>query len=278
MTSRSHYLTCAGAEIHVTAWGDPDKPIVVFWHGLARTGRDFDEAASALSNDYYCLCPDLIGRGLSQWSPGGGDYHLERYGEIAVALAGEAGGRTLRWVGTSLGGLIGIHAAAGPLRGRISHLVVNDVGPSVPEAALDRIVGYVGNPPAFDRVSELAAYLHTVYTPFGDNTDAFWRRMVETSCRRLPDGRVTVHYDPAIVSQMSARPQDLDLWDRWAAVDVPVLLLRGADSDVLPAAVAADMAARNPRCRMVEVDGYGHAPTLTREREIETIREFLATA
>ena len=91
MASRSHYLNCAGFEIHVTAWGDPGKPTVVFWHGLARTGRDFDEAASALSDDYYCLCPDLIGRGLSQWSPEGGDYHLERYGEIAVALAGEAG-------------------------------------------------------------------------------------------------------------------------------------------------------------------------------------------
>ena len=278
MAGQSRFLTCAGVEIHATVWGDPDRPPVVLWHGLARTGRDFDEIAEALSDDYFCLCPDLVGRGLSQWSPDGADYHLERYGEIAAALAGEWGGRPLRWIGTSLGGLIGIHAAAGPLRGRLSHLVVNDVGPAVPEAALERIVGYVGNPPAFDRVSELAAYLRTVYAPFGDNSEAFWRRMTQTSCRRLPDGRVTVHYDPAIVSQMSSRPGDRDLWDRWDALDLPVLLLRGVESDVLPAGVAAEMTARNARCRLVEVDGYGHAPTLTRGSEIEAIRAFLGSA
>jgi pimeloyl-ACP methyl ester carboxylesterase len=276
MTSRSHFFTCADYELHVTAWGDPDRPPVLFWHGLARTGRDFDEVAAALSDDYFCLCPDLIGRGLSQWSRGEGtDYHFERYGEIAAALVGLLDQRPVRWVGTSMGGLIGMHVAAGPLRDRISHLVINDVGPAVPETAIERIVEYVGKMPAFDRVSELAAYLRTVYAPFGDNSEEFWRRMTATSCRRLPDGRVTLHYDPAIAAQMGARPEDSDLWDAYEAIACPMLLLRGADSDVLPAAVAADMTARNANCRMIEVDGYGHAPTLTRDSEIGAIRTFL---
>jgi pimeloyl-ACP methyl ester carboxylesterase len=277
MAGRSHYFECAGYEIHATAWGDPGAEPVLFWHGLARTGRDFDEVAEALSDTFYCLCPDLIGRGLSQWSAGAGaDYHIERYGAIAAALVDRLGAAPIRWVGTSLGGLLGMYAAAGALKGRLSHLVVNDVGPEVPEAALDRIVGYVGNPPVFDRLTELAAYLRTVYAPFGDNSDEFWRRMIETSWRRLPDGGVTLHYDPAIVSQLAAHPEDLDLWPAWEAVDCPVLLLRGVDSDVLSAEVAAAMAARNSHCRLVEATGYGHAPTLTRRREIGAIRTFLA--
>ncbi len=279
MTRQSHYLTCAGYEIHVSAWGDPGRPPVVFWHGLARTGRDFDEIAAALSDDFYCLCPDMIGRGLSQWSgDGGADYHLDAYAAIAAALIDGLGATTVRWVGTSMGGLLGIYAAAGPLRGRLSHMVVNDVAPEVPAGAIERIVSYVSQPPAFARVSELAAYLRTVYAPFGDNSDAFWQRMTDSSGRRLPDGRITLHYDPAIASQMAAHPGDQDLWDAWEAVDCPTLLLRGADSDVLSAELAAAMVARNARCRLVEVDGYGHAPTLTRDADIAAVRDFLVPA
>jgi len=274
---RSVYVACGQHEIHVSAWGDASKPALVMWHGLARTGRDFDEAAIALSDDYFVICPDTLGRGLSSWAKDiATDYSYAAYGEHAAAILDHFGVDKMRWVGTSMGGLIGVTLAAGALKGRISHLAVNDIGPWIPEGAVGRIHDYVGKPPSFDRVSELEQWLRAAYRPFGANSDGFWRRMADTSMRRMDDGRITVHYDPNIVTQFTLHKGDLDCWDAWDALYVPALLLRGKQSDVLLESVAAEMCERGPKPRLVEFDDVGHAPTLATEAEWAVLRDFLA--
>jgi pimeloyl-ACP methyl ester carboxylesterase len=276
-TARSAYVTCAGAELHVTHWGDPANPAVVMWHGLARTGRDFDEIALALSGRFFVMCPDTLGRGLSSWARDAAvDYSYAAYGAHALAILEHFRVGTVRWIGTSMGGLLGVTLAAGVLKDRITHLVVNDIGPSLPAEAARRIAGYVGSPPVFATMLELEQWLRKNYAPFGSNTEAFWRRMTDTSARRTDSGAVTVHYDPQIVTQFTLHRSDLDCWHHWDNVTAQTLLLRGRQSDVLPPAVAQEMLARGPRPRSVEFDGCGHAPTLTSEEQIEVVREFIA--
>lgn len=278
MTPRSTYVETGKFQLHVTEWGSPGDPALVMWHGLARTGRDFDEAARALADRYFVLCPDTIGRGLSDWSMDPQqDYCFDVYGDTAIAMLAHYGIEQTRWVGTSMGGLIGVSLAAGRLRQRISHLAVNDIGPDIPQAAVDRITAYVGTLPTFASIVELEAWLRQAYAPFGDNSDTFWRRMAETSYRRCDDGRITVHYDPRIVSQFTTHKSDLDLWQVWDSLDLRVLLLRGADSDVLPQAQAEEMAARGPKPGLEVLDGFGHAPTLASDKEIGLLTNFLAS-
>ncbi|RYG10695.1 MAG: alpha/beta fold hydrolase [Burkholderiales bacterium] len=273
---RSTYLDAAGFEMHVTEWGDPSKPALVMWHGLARTGRDFDEAARALSSDFLVLCPDTLGRGLSAWSTrGAADYTFATYGDMANAMLDHYGIDWLAWIGTSMGGLLGITLAAGPLRDRITHLVINDVGPDIPADSARRIADYVGNPPTFDTAADYEAWLRRTYAPFGQNTEAFWRRMADTSMRRTDTGKVTVHYDPAIVSLMGANKADLDVWEAYDSVTASTLLIRGEHSDVLPPTVASAMRMRGPCPRLVTISDCGHAPTLADAGQISLLREFL---
>lgn len=275
----SCYMQCAGREMHFMDWGKPDAPPIIMWHGLARTGRDFDELAQTLANDYRIICPDTIGRGLSQWSSRPvEEYQLGFYAQLARDLVDGLGLDRVRWVGTSMGGATGMHAAATTLKGRISHLVVNDIGPSLPQAAIDRIVTYVGQPPAFDTVTELETWLRIAYQPYGWQSDMQWRRMAETSVRRLADGRVSTHYDPAIVGQFVHHPKDYERWDEYDTLDLPVLLLRGADSDLLTAETAHAMTQRGPRAQRVDFPNCGHAPALNVAAHFDVIRQFLTTA
>lgn len=273
----SRYLRCEGRELHYTEWGAPDAPPLVMWHGLARTGRDFDELAQALAPDYRIICPDTIGRGLSQWSPDPvAEYRLDFYARLARALLDGLALASVRWVGTSMGGAIGMHAAATTLRDRISRLVVNDIGPELPRAAVRRILDYAGDPPAFDTVTELETWLRAAYKPYGWQSDEQWRRMAETSMRRLPDGRVTAHYDPAIVGQFSHHPDDYDRWSGYDSLRMPLLLLRGAESDLLLPEVAEAMTRRGPRAQRIDFPDCGHAPALNVAPQIEAVRQFLA--
>ena len=273
---RSRYLVCEGREIHFMDWGPEDAPVVLAWHGLARTGRDMDELAAWLSPRYRVLCPDTIGRGLSQWSPDPAqEYCLAFYARLATSLLDQLDIERVHWVGTSMGGAIGMVCAAGPLRGRIRRLVLNDIGPALAPAAVERIRTYAGNPSAFDTVSALEAYFRTVYQPYGYLTDAQWRRLTETSVRRLPDGRVTPHYDPAMVQQFIHHPHDYDLWPVYDSLDVPVLCLRGADSDLLLPETAEAMRDRGPRAVVVTVAGCGHAPALNVPAQLDLVQRFL---
>lgn len=279
MSFTSHYLSCAGREIHYTEWGSEHRETVIAWHGLARTGRDMDEVAEHLSARYRVICPDTLGRGLSQWSPDPvNEYKLSFYVEIATALVDQLGLERFHWLGTSMGGAIGTLAAATTLRGRIRRLILNDNGPKLAEPALERIRAYAGQPPAFDRVTDLEAFLRSVYQPYGWLSDAQWRRMAETSVRRLPDGKVTTHYDPAMAQQFVHHPHDYDLWDAYDSLDIPVLCLRGESSDLLLADTAEEMRSRGPRAVVVTIAGCGHAPALNVPDQWELVERFFAAS
>jgi pimeloyl-ACP methyl ester carboxylesterase len=273
----SHYLRVAGRELHVTEWGTEHADVVVAWHGLARTGRDMDDVAAHLAQRWRVICPDTIGRGLSQWSPDPDrEYCLAFYEQLAVGLLDQLQVDRCLWLGTSMGGAIGLRAAAGGLRGRIRKLVMNDIGPELPQPAQQRILAYAGSPSAFAAVSELEAYFRTIYKPYGWLSDAQWRRLTETSMRRLPDGRVTPHYDPAMVRQFVAHPADYEQWDAWDALDIPVLALRGEASDLLLPEVAEAMRNRGPRAVVVTLPGCGHAPALNTPEHFALIERFFA--
>jgi len=250
---------------------------VIAWHGLARTGRDFDDIAAHLAARYRVVCPDTLGRGLSQWSPAPeSEYCLAFYARLALSLVDQLGIREMHWLGTSMGGALGIHLAAGALKGRIRRLVLNDIGPKLGDAAVERIRAYAGNPAQFDRVSELETYFRTIYKPFGQLTDAQWRRLTETSTRRTAEGKVTPHYDPKMVLQFTHHPNDYDQWEAWDAIDVPTLCLRGETSDLLLPEVAEAMRSRGPRAVVVTIPGCGHAPALNVPEQLALVERFLA--
>jgi pimeloyl-ACP methyl ester carboxylesterase len=284
MPFRSNYATCAGREIHYTEWGAEHPRTVIAWHGLARTGRDMDELAQWLSSRYRVICPDTLGRGFSQWSPDPkAEYTLAFYAQLAADLMDQLGIERAHWVGTSMGGAIGMVCAAGlfqpRLAGRILSLVLNDNAPRLAEPALERIRNYAGTPPAFDSMAQLEAFFRQVYKPYGWLSDAQWRRLAETSMRRLPDGRVTPHYDPAIVRQFIDHPNDYDLWEHYDRLRIPVLLLRGAESDLVLPDAAAEMMTRGPGLlgltRVVEIAGCGHAPALNVPEQLELVQGFI---
>lgn len=284
MSYRSQYLSCAGREIHFTEWGPRDGPAVIAWHGLARTGRDMDELAGRLSHRFRVICPDTIGRGFSQWSPDpGNEYQLSFYARLAAELFDQLGIASAHWVGTSMGGSIGTVCAGGllqpQLKPRIRSLVLNDNAPQLAAPAIERIRAYAGNPPAFDSMGELEAFYRQVYLPFGWLSDAQWRRLAETSARRLPDGRWTPHYDPAMVRQFIDHPHDYDIWEHYDAIEVPVLCLRGAESDLVLPDATAEMLRRGPGARgltrIVEVPGCGHAPALNVPDQLDLVAAFI---
>ena len=287
MSMTSHYLTCAGREIHYTEWGAQHARTVIAWHGLARTGRDMDELAAHLSeraDGYRVICPDTIGRGLSQWSPmPQAEYCLSFYARIAADLFAQLKIDKAHWVGTSMGGALGMVCASGlfqpDLKQRILSLTLNDIAPQVADAAIARIRSYAGSPPAFATVLELEAFFRQVYKPYGALTDAQWRRLTETSTRRLADGRVTPHYDPAMVQQFISHPDDYLVWNHYDAINIPVLCLRGEHSDLVLRDTTAEMLRRGPGKRglaqVVEIAGCGHAPALNVPDQLTRVAAFI---
>lgn len=285
MRFSSNYAVCAGREIHYTEWGADHPQTVIAWHGLARTGRDMDELAEHLcGRGYRVICPDTLGRGLSQWSPDPyNEYKLEFYARLAAGLFERLGIEEAHWVGTSMGGAIGEVCAAGlfqpQMKQRIRSLVLNDNAPRLAEPALDRIRAYAGNPPAFDTMADLEAFFRGVYAPYGWLSDAQWRRLTETSARRLPDGRLTPHYDPAMARQLIDHPRDYDLWEHYDQLRIPVLMLRGAESDLVLKDATDEMMLRGPGLlgltRVVEIPACGHAPALNVPEQLDLVTEFI---
>ncbi len=269
-----HFVTCQQLEIHYTAWGQADAPALVLWHGLTRTGRDFDELAAALSTDHYVICPDTPGRGLSQWSRDPEQqYVVPFYAQLALDLLDQLNIRQCGWVGTSMGGLIGMVAALLAPE-RITRMVLNDVGPEVPLAAVERIAAYVGQQPEFDTLKELEAWQRQLYLPFGPNTDAFWQRMAMTSVRRKDSGKLTLHYDPAIALPFRNFKGET-LWEHWPALACPLLIVRGEHSDVLLPEHAERMLRENPQAQLQIIAGVAHAPTLANAEQIARVADFL---
>lgn len=264
-------------ELHVTEWGSRSNPPLVMWHGLARTGRDFDELAAGLSDEYFVICPDTIGRGLSSWSNDpSAEYQIDHYASLALAVLDHYEMDMVAWIGTSMGGVIGMHLAAGPAADRLSCLIINDIGPEVPAEAIERILLYAADLPVFDHVSDAEAWLCSVYASFGPASSAFWRRMSRTSIRRTDQGRITIHYDPKIIQQFSASTDDLSSWGSYARITLPTHVIRGEHSDILTREVLARMQLEGPKPKFTQIASCGHAPTLSRPDDIQLIRELLA--
>lgn len=259
-----------------TEWGDPDNPhVVVCVHGLTRNGRDFDALAQALASRCRVVCPDIVGRGRSDRLTDPAGYGYPQYlGDMATLIA-RTGAQSVDWVGTSMGGLIGMLLAAqagSPVR----RLVINDVGPFIPKAALERIGTYVGADPAFPDEAALEAVLRKVAAPFGPLTDAQWRHLAHHGSRRDADGRVRFAYDPGIAHAFRGGVADVNLWPVWDRLQVPVLITRGADSDLLLDATAREMLTRGPRIsHLAEFAGVGHAPMYMAADQIAAVEAFL---
>ena len=257
-------------------WGAAGAaPTVVCVHGLTRNGRDFDHLARVLAEDRRVICPDIAGRGLSDPLTDPQHYALPTYVGHMVQLLSRLGLDEVDWVGTSMGGLIGMGVAAmeaSPIR----RLVLNDVGPFLPKAALERINTYLGLDLRFASLDALEAHLREIHAGFGPLTDAEWRHLAEHSAARREDGRFGLNYDQRLGQPMTTGPiEDIDLWPVWDQIRCPVLVLRGIDSDLLLPATAAEMTRRGPKAEVVEVDGTGHAPALMAKDQIAIVSAWL---
>ncbi|HEY2890754.1 MAG TPA: alpha/beta hydrolase [Dongiaceae bacterium] len=250
----------------------PSAPPVICVHGLTRNGRDFDRLATALSASRRVASPDVVGRGQSEWLSDAAGYGYPQYCADMTVLLARLGTEQVDWVGTSMGGLIGMMLAAQP-NSPIRRLVMNDIGPFVPAAALQRLGGYVGKDPNFDDLAGVETYLRQTHAPFGAIDDAGWQHLAQHGHRRLPDGKLGLAYDPAIGRVFAGTIRDVDLAAIWQRVKCPVLVLRGAESDLLPASTARDMAAK---AEIIEVANTGHAPSLMVADQIEIVRSWLA--
>ncbi|TCZ57231.1 alpha/beta hydrolase [Roseicella aquatilis] len=258
-----------------TEWGPEGGQPVVCLHGLTRTGRDFDALAGALAaGGRRVLCPDLPGRGASDWLPDPALYVPPSYVAALSHLLARLDG-PVDWVGTSLGGICGMLISALP-GSPIRRMVLNDIGSFVPGASLARIGDYLAHPMDFADMAGLEAHLRRAHAPFGALSDAEWRHLAETSARPAADGGVALHYDPGIARAFQElEPVDMDLSALWAEVRAEVLVLHGAESDLLLPATARAMA-RRPGVRAVEIPGCGHAPALMHPDQIGVVAEFLA--
>jgi len=278
---RAQRVQCAGPHgLHRMAymeWGDPANPrVLVCVHGLTRQGRDFDFLARALAADYRVVCPDVVGRGRSDWHAVKADYALPNYVNDMVTLIARLGVEQVHWVGTSMGGLIGMILASLP-NTPIARLVLNDVGPVVTVASLRRLQDYVGKAPPFRDIAEAESYIRTVSAPFGLLSDAQWRHLTEHEIRPREGGGVELNYDPGIAEPFRATPllADVDLWGIYDSIRCPTLVLRGAQSDLLTREVWREMQARGPHASGAEIPDVGHAPMLMDEAQIAVVRDFL---
>jgi len=258
-------------------WGDAANPrVLICVHGLTRCARDFDFLARELEGHYRVVCPDVPGRGDSDWLKNPMDYGAPTYVNALVALVARLGVETVHWVGTSMGGLIGMTLAS-LAETPITRLVLNDVGPVLTAASLERIGTYVGKAPRFSSVDAAEQYVRAVCAPFGPHSGSQWRSLTEHVLRSDPGGGYRMHYDPAIAVPFNAEKErkDIDLWKVYDAIRCPTLVVRGEHSDLLTRETAGQMAVRGPRARLAEMKGIGHAPTLMHADQIEVVREFL---
>jgi pimeloyl-ACP methyl ester carboxylesterase len=269
-----YLLNGAFRRMAYVSFGSPERPPVLCVHGLTRTGRDFDVLARALANEYFVISPDLPGRGASDWLPSGGLYQPASY-VIALGHLLAAIGRPVIYVGTSLGGICGMALAASE-HAPIEKMILNDIGPFIPAAALRRIRDYMamGEPPPFASLGDVETYLRQVHAPFGPMTDADWQHLARTSIRTAPDGKFLLHYDPKIAEPIRGNePSDTDLWSLWSAIRAPVLAIRGAESDLFLAETLERM--EQSGATGYVVPGVGHAPSLTDAASVDRIRAFL---
>lgn len=263
-------------EIAVRLWNPGAPNTLVAWHGLARHGGDFSALARLLGPAWRIIAPDTPGRGLSSWSPTPEKHYLyDHYMTIAVGVLDHFKLDSVPWVGTSMGGLLGMRLAADPEHsGRIERLMLNDVGPALNPDALTHMGTYFAKPYRFNQLSELEQELRRHYATFGIVSDTTWAEMARDSARRLPDGSWSFHYDPRIAEQF-IHDTPRDTWADWQAINCPLMLLRGANSTLLEPETAQRMRHEQPTMLSLEADGCGHAPMLDQPAQVEPLRQFL---
>jgi pimeloyl-ACP methyl ester carboxylesterase len=258
-------------------WGDPrNRDVLVCVHGLTRSSRDFDQLARSLCAQFRIVCPDVAGRGDSDRLADPKHYTWAQYVADMVTLIARLDVEAVNWLGTSMGGLVGMALAAqsgNPVR----KLILNDAAPVIAKAALERLAAYVGQELSFATLEEAEKYVRTISAPFGPHSDAQWRFLTETWVRHAEDGRLRPHYDTRIVEVFRATmpEKDMELWQLYDAVRCPTLLVRGEQSDLVSQQTAAEMARRGPKARVAEIRGVGHAPTLLHPDQIAVVSDFL---
>jgi pimeloyl-ACP methyl ester carboxylesterase len=263
-------------------WAGPraDAPVLVCVHGLSRQGRDFDTLAQDLSSEYRVICPDVVGRGESDWLANPALYQVPQYVADIVTLIARLGVEQVDWVGTSMGGLIGMALASLP-NTPVRKLVLNDVGPALRYEALERIGSYLGQPLRFDTVGQGSDYLATISQGFGPHSPEQWAALSAPMFKPDGEGRFKLHYDPAIAAPFKAITPEIaaageaQLWGAYDRIAAETLLLRGAQSDLLTVDTANAMTERGPRPRLQVIEGVGHAPMLVQPDQRALVREFL---
>ena len=277
---RRSVLCASPAGLHRIAyreWGDArNRDVLVCVHGLTRSSRDFDQLARALCSQFRVVCPDIAGRGDSDRLADAKLYTWAQYVSDMVTLIARLDVEAVDWVGTSMGGFVGM-ALAAQAGSPVRRLVLNDAAPVIAKAALERIGAYVGQERRFATLEEAEAYVRAISAPFGPHSDAQWRFLAETWVRRGEDGAFRPHYDTRIAEAYRATmpDKDLELWHLYDAVRCPTLLVRGEHSDVVSRQSAAEMTRRGPRAKVAEIRGVGHAPTLLQPDQIAVVRDFL---
>jgi len=273
-------VCCASAAgLHAmayTEWGERDNPqVLICLHGLTRNGRDFDDLARAMSRDYRVICPDVVGRGRSDWLQDPAYYGIQQYVQDLVTLIARLDVDAVHWLGTSMGGVIGM-VLASLENTPVTRLMLNDVGPEISPVSIRRISEFLGRPPLFATLDEAERFIRLVSAPFGLLSDAQWRHLTETSVRQRPDGRLEMRYDPRIAEsfQRATASSELGLWPFYDRIRCQTQVLRGETSDLLSPATAQAMAVRGPRPEIIEVPGVGHAPMFMDASQINLVKAF----
>lgn len=271
-----HFLSFGDTEIHVRVMGKADAPALLCVHGLTRTGHDFDHLEPVLGEKFQLILPDLPGRGLSSWSsdPKEG-YRLGTYSQQIAWVLDELNIDAVHWLGTSLGGLIALYGSQHMLKGRILSLCLNDIGPEVPPDVAAAIVQYASQPMRFAKASEFFAMIKQLYAPFGIQDERRWAEFLHHSIRRDDDGKYSFQHDPDVVAAAVAHPEDMaELWSHFAQLDMPLLVVQGADSLLLTNEICASMMDLQPQAKLLRVAGAGHAPYLDPQCEGKELLKF----
>ena len=280
---KTQYVTsCSTAGLHrlaYTDWGDIENPdILICSHGLTRNKHDFDILAKKLSLKRRVICFDLPGRGESSWLHNKLAYDYNQYTIDALMIIARTGANKVSWLGTSMGGLLGM-ALASLENSPIEQLILNDVGPFVPKSALMRIADYVGNPPCFDTSEELDHYIRTIYAGFGELTNEQWQHITHYGQRVLENGQLSLNYDPGIAQAFKSKPlEDIDLWPVWKNIQQRTLIIHGADSDLLEPSTAKKMIKTHAKSTLLQIPNTGHSPALMNHADINAIERWLDKA
>ena len=282
--SRKYVQCLSPAGLHRMSykeWGDANNPkVLVCVHGLTRVADDFDALAQSLMHEYRVVCPDVVGRGQSDWLSNPQFYQIPQYVSDMVTLLARLDAQTVDWFGTSMGGLIGIGVAS-MANNPIRKLILNDVGPTINADAIQRIGKYLEKEMCFDTFEQAEAYIRQISISFGPHSEVQWHKIARDVLKQDAQGKWKLHYDlklaipfHAITPEIAAAGQAM-LWASYDAITCSTLLVRGAESDLLSAETAQQMGLRGPRATMVEIAGVGHAPTFVQEDQIAIAKQFL---